>query len=103
TPDGAFLGVSSADLDAVSGAVLRRYGVEADEGAFITEVVPGSAAARGGIEVGDVITEIDGREVDSAGDVRRIVLDHDAGDEVEITLERRGEERTVTVTLGKRS
>jgi S1-C subfamily serine protease len=103
TPDGAFLGVSSADLDEVTEPVRDRYDVEADEGAFITEVVPGSAAARGGLEVGDVITQIDGRGVEGANDVRSIILDHEAGDEIEVTVQRRGEEQTLTVELGRRS
>jgi putative serine protease PepD len=103
TPDGAFLGVSSADVSAVAPEVLQRYGIDDDQGAFITEVVPGSAAANAGIEVGDVITEIDGKSVKTSEDVRSIVTDHDAGDKVAMKVIRGGDERTVNVTLGKRS
>jgi putative serine protease PepD len=103
TPDGAFLGVSSADVDEVAPPVLERYDVDADEGAFITEVVPGSAAAKAGVEVGDVITEIDGESVDGANDVRSIVTGHEAGDKVDMKVHRGGDERTLSVTLGKRS
>jgi putative serine protease PepD len=103
TPDGAFLGVSSADVSEVTDAVRQRYGVETDEGAFITEVVPGSAAETAGIEVGDVITAIDGDDVEQASEVRDAILEHEAGDKIKITVERGGEERTLDAELGRRS
>src|SRR3546814_2661616 len=57
TPDQAFLGVSSSDIDDLTDAVRGRFDVDAEEGAFVVEVVPGSAAEEAGLEVGDVIIE----------------------------------------------
>ena len=98
----AFLGVRTQDVDAVQPAIRERLGIEADEGAFVFEVVPGSAADAAGIEPGDVITSIDGREVATAADVGEIIADHDPGSEVEIVVDREGDERTLTATLGSR-
>ncbi len=102
TPDQAFLGVSSTDVDGLTEEVRDRFSVEGDEGAFVTEVVPGSAADEGGLQVGDVITEIDGQAVQTSSDVRTVVTDHDPGDEVDIVVLRDGAEERLTVTLGQR-
>jgi putative serine protease PepD len=51
---------------------------------------------------GDVITAIDGEPVSGMSDVIRAVDTHRPGDELELTLQRGGDERTVTVTLADR-
>jgi S1-C subfamily serine protease len=102
TPDQAFLGVSSTDVDGLTDAVRERFNVDRDSGALVTEVVPDSAADKGGIEVGDVIIEIDGTTVESSADVRSAVTDHEPGDSVELRIVRDGEEQTVEVELGRR-
>ncbi len=64
--------------------------------------MPGSAADDAGIEVGDVITKVGGKDVDEAAGVRDAILDHEAGDKVKVELARGGDTRTVDVTLGRR-
>jgi putative serine protease PepD len=102
TPDQAFLGVQSADVADLTEELRSRFSVEADSGALVTEVVPGSAADDAGLEVGDVIVEIDGEEVEAAPDVRDGVVSHDPGDRIDLEIERAGERQTITVELGRR-
>jgi serine protease Do len=102
TPDQAFLGVSSTDVSELSDDVRANFEIDVDEGAFVTEVVSGSAADDAGLEEGDVIVEIDGDDVSESSQVREHILDKEPGDEVEITVVRRGDEKTVTATLGER-
>jgi putative serine protease PepD len=102
TPDQAFLGVSTADVADLDEALAERFGVEVDEGAFVTDVVPGSAAAEAGLEVGDVIVSIDGDDVSEADGVREAIVEHDPGDTIELEVLRAGEEETLEVTLGRR-
>jgi S1-C subfamily serine protease len=99
---GAFLGVSTSDLADVVDAAKERFGIDREDGAFVQQVVPGSAAEEAGLELGDVIFEVDGRSVDGAADVGRIIQDKDPGDRVQIRYERDGEARTATATLGSR-
>ena len=100
TPDQAFLGVSSTDVSELTDDVRANFEIEVDEGAFVTEVVPGSAADEAGLEAGDVIVAIDGDEVTESSQVREQILDKEPGDTVEITIVREGEEQTVEATLG---
>ncbi len=102
TPDQAFLGVSSTELSEITDAVKAQFNIDVDEGAFITEVVPGSAADDAGLKPGDVIIEIDGDDVTEAAAVRDAILDKEPGDRVEITILRAGDEQTLTAELGRR-
>jgi putative serine protease PepD len=67
-------------------------------GALVTAVSPGSPAAVAGLDVGDVIIGIDGRDVHSPADVNEALADLEPGEEAD--LEVRGE-RAVRVTLGR--
>ncbi len=102
TPGQAFLGVSRTDVGELTDAVRTRFDITVDEGAFITEVVEGSAADEAGLEAGDVIIAIDGDDVTEAGQVREAILEHAAGDTIELTILRGGDERTVDATLEER-
>ncbi|MFO7589812.1 MAG: PDZ domain-containing protein [Acidimicrobiia bacterium] len=85
---------------APQGRQLLGIAVEdADDGATVVRVTSGSPADDAGLEVGDVITEIDGEAVSGAADVVAAVRSNDAGDEITITYERDGEAETVRVTL----
>ena len=100
TPNTAFLGVSTVDLADVDDAVRTRFGIEADEGALVQSVSPGTAAEEAGLEVGDVIIAIDGDDVATSTDVRDRIRDHQAGDEVTLTIERGGDEQELSAQLG---
>jgi serine protease Do len=101
--DQAFLGVSMVSVEDLLDATRRLYGVEVDRGVFVTETVPGSAAAEAGIEPGDVIVEVDGREVRSPADVANIIRSKRPGDSITIVIERDGVSQEVVVTLRTRA
>jgi putative serine protease PepD len=102
TPGQAFLGVSSTDVADLTPDVRARFDITVDEGAFVAEVVPGSAADEAGLQAGDVIVAIDGDEITESSDVRDAILDHDPGDRIELDIIRGGDERTVRATLEAR-
>ena len=102
TPDQAFLGVSSTDVGELTQDVRARFEISVDEGAFITEVVPGSAADDAGLRAGDVIVAIDGDDISESSQVREAILEHEPGDTIELDVIRLGDERTVEATLEER-
>jgi putative serine protease PepD len=101
TPDTPRLGVTTVPVDSVAEEVREQFDIETDEGAFVVEVVPDSGAAEAGIEQGDVIVAVDGEEITSNEQLGDVVRDHEAGDSIEITFERGGEEQTVTAEIGR--
>ncbi|GAA4298469.1 trypsin-like peptidase domain-containing protein [Streptomyces venetus] len=75
-----------------------RVAAEGGEGGPpVTVAGPG---AKAGIKSGDVITEVDGQRVHSGEELIVKTRAHRPGDRLELTLERGGKERTVTLVLG---
>ncbi|MEU9186414.1 trypsin-like peptidase domain-containing protein [Streptomyces sp. NPDC048484] len=60
----------------------------------------GGPGARAGVEAGDVITEVDGQRVHSGEELIVKTRAHRPGDRLELTLERDGGEKKVTLVLG---
>lgn len=112
----AYLGVSSVDLYP---QLAEHLAVDADSGALVASVEPGSPADDAGLdagegttsfqgepevpESGDVIVAVEGEEVDRDSTLADLVETREPGSEVELTLVRGDERREVTVELGERS
>jgi S1-C subfamily serine protease len=101
TPDTPLLGVSTISLDTVEDAVRSQFQISADQGAFVVEVEPGSGADDAGLQQGDVILEVNGDPITSSEDLGAAVRSSEIGDQMEVTIERDGEQQTVTATLGR--
>lgn len=69
-------------------------------GALVTNVLPDSAAEMAGIEVYDVIVEIDGHNIESGRDLRNYVGLVRQNEEVNLSLIRDGREIAIAATLG---
>ena len=92
-----WLGVEIQSVDSRAAAEL---GVDIDGGALIGRVVADGPADRAGLVAGDIVVAFDGRAVDSARVLSRLVGDLDEGDEVEIEILRDGARQEVSTTLG---
>ena len=68
-------------------------------GAMVAEVEEDGAAAKAGIQAGDIITMVGETPVESYNDLKSAIRSYSAGDTEEITLYRAGEEMTVTITF----
>lgn len=66
-------------------------------------VIPGSPADKAGIVENDIILEIDSKKITQDNDISRVVSRHRVGDELELKIWHKGEEREVRVRLEKRS
>ncbi len=100
--DQPFLGVNTTDVATESVTNRTRFGIDVDEGAYVQNVVPDSAADDAGLEEGDVITSVDGQDTPDSISVGEIIRGMEPGDEITITIERLGETRRLTATLGER-
>ncbi|HEX7154695.1 MAG TPA: PDZ domain-containing protein [Thermoanaerobaculia bacterium] len=77
----AVLGVATTEL---SGELREHFGAAKDAGVLVSSVEDGSPADKAGIRVGDVITAIDGKEIDSVWGLRTALKDKKAGDSVRV-------------------
>ena len=95
-------GGTPSGSSSTSGAYLGVSLSDADNGAQITDVGPGTPADKAGLAVGDVITAIDGQDVGGASDLVAAVRSHKSGDKIQLTVARNGTTRTLSVTLTSR-
>jgi len=69
------------------------------EGIEIDSVIEGLPAAKAGLEVGDVITHLDGERALERGQLREVLLTKKPGDTLELTVDRDGETKRLTLKL----
>jgi serine protease Do len=98
-PQRGYLGVGLQPLDENIAAAL---GLPKDQGEIVRSVVPGEAAARAGIQQGDVITRVNGEEVNPDQTVSYLIANTQVGARVPIDIIRNGRRQTVTVAVGQR-
>ena len=72
-------------------------------GLVVVELVEGGPAEQAGVQVGDILTRLDGQEVETRQDVIDLLAQYEPGDKVVLTLyrHRNRQSREVTVTLGE--
>lgn len=94
----ARLGVALDDLTEETAKELKLSG---PEGAFVRQVQNGSAAAEAGIDVEDVILEIDGAKIKNANDVVSKIRASKVGQRVSIVVFRKGQILKISVKLAE--
>lgn len=99
--EAGYLGISGFS---VTKDVSKQYGIP--EGIYISEVTPGAAADKAGLQKGDIITEFDGLSVDSIAKLRERLDYYKAGEEIDVKLYRTDNgqyaEKTFKVVLDSR-
>jgi serine protease Do/serine protease DegQ len=73
--------------------------IDVSSGALISQVLPDSAAADAGLREGDVVTAVNGRSIDSAGDLRNVIGLSRAGEKVELEYLRDGDRLVQEVVI----
>ncbi len=92
------LGVIISDL---SEDVAEQLGLDIDKGALIQEVSPDSAAEDAGLEPGDVIIKVDGKDIESVNDLRNAIGLKRSGERVKIAIIRNNREILRNAKLGE--
>jgi len=88
------IGVSTMQL---TKQLADYFGIPNGKGVLVTSVTDDGPAAKAGVRAGDVITAIDGEEVDSSGDISRVINSKKEGD-VSLTIIRNKSQQTIRVT-----
>jgi S1-C subfamily serine protease len=114
TVEHSYLGVEAQQIDE---EIAGTYNLGVDHGLLISVVQEGSAAERAGLRGGnqqvvvegrtwifggDIIVGADGKQLHTVGELRELIEERDPGDELKLEIRREGENRTVTVKLGRR-
>ncbi|MFN2532338.1 MAG: PDZ domain-containing protein [Pyrinomonadaceae bacterium] len=92
--NGRRIGISTMEL---TKQLADYFGISAGKGVLVTSVVEDGPAAKAGLRAGDVITQVDGENVDGSGDISRIINQKKDGD-VMLTITRNKSQQTIRVT-----
>ena len=88
----------------ISGMDLTENTAKANNlvvGIYVKVVDDFSAGEKAGIKIGDVIIEADGKKVTKMDELNEIKNSHQIGDEMKIKINRNGQEKELTITLGE--
>jgi C-terminal processing protease CtpA/Prc len=93
----AVLGVTTIEM---SSELREHFGAPKDSGVLVSTVEDGSPADKAGIRVGDVVTAIDGKDIDSVWGLRAALKDKKSGDSVRVEVIRnRGRQSLVASVI----
>ena len=93
-----YIGIYLGNLDADK---VKALNLKSSNGVFIAGTVPNGPAAAAGITKNDIITAVDGKEVNSAGAFVGEIAAKKVGQSVKLTISRNGKTSEVSVTLAK--
>jgi serine protease Do len=91
------LGVS---IQEVNQSLAQNFGLQSPSGALVASVEKGSAGAKAGLEPGDVILKLDGKEISRSGDLPPMVSALKPGTKVMLEVWRNGSSKELTATIG---
>ncbi|GAB1372357.1 hypothetical protein MASR1M45_24190 [Candidatus Kapaibacterium sp.] len=97
--DRGYIGVF---IDKVDETLAKGLGLDKVKGVLVQGLVDGGAAKSAGIQEGDVILEVDGKEVNSPSELQSKIVFYKAGDKVNVKLWRDGKVVNKSVTLKAR-
>ena len=91
-----YIGITGIDLNEET---AKTYNLVT--GVYVKSVEDFSSGEKAGIKAGDVIIEADGTKISSMDDLNKIKNSHKIGDEMKIKVNRNGQEKDLTITLGE--
>lgn len=92
----AYLGVQ---IQEINQQIARSLGLKEVAGALIADVVDDSPAKKAGLETGDVVLQVNGKDILTSSDLRNTISAQRPGQKVTLTIFRNGKTKNVTTTL----
>jgi serine protease Do len=95
-------GYLGATIQNVTPEIAESMGMKGRKGALVAELVPGGPADKAGLQPGDVVVELDGKQVASSVELTRMVALSHSGDILHLSVLRDGKARALDVRSGTR-
>ncbi|KUM24195.1 serine protease [Mesorhizobium loti] len=88
------------EIQPVTSDIAESLGLKSDKGALVSSAQDAGPGKKAGITAGDVITQVDGKDVASPKELARMIGAYAPGKSVDVTVWRNGKNETVKVDLG---
>ncbi len=92
----AVMGISFLDI---TSELAKEKNLDVHEGVYVAEVRDRSAAMEAGVEVGDVITSINGKKITNGASLQEQIGRFNPGDKISVVVRRKGMDKVVEMTL----
>jgi serine protease Do len=96
-----YLGIGTQPI-ALPASLSRKIGPQDRGGLIVLSLAPQGPAEQGGMLVGDILLDIEGRPLRDVGDLQAALGSESIGEQVRVGLVRGGERIESTITLGER-
>jgi serine protease Do len=90
-----YLGITVSTVSSVTAQQYSNMVV----GAYVNKVSEGSCAEKAGLQTGDIVTQVDGKDITTSAELIDAKNTHKAGEEMTLTVFREGDYTTLKVTL----
>ena len=87
-------------IQEVNQALAQNFGLKSPNGALVSTVEKGSPGSKAGLEPGDVILKLDGKEISRSADLPPMVSSLKPGTKVTLEVWRNGQSKELTATVG---
>ncbi len=94
-----YIGFEGWEVDKHERYTDSKTGV--DSGVIVLDVIPNSPAAKGNIKPLDIIRKIDGEEIESMQQLRKILYNYKLGDSAKLNLIRNGQEEEIEIVFNE--
>ena len=84
----------------VTRELAESFNMDRPYGALVSKVIPDSPSEKSGLQIGDVIVEFDGHEINTSGELPPIVGMTKIGEQIKVRIIREGRKKTVKVVIG---
>lgn len=92
----AYIGIVPLEMNAT---LAEKAGMKEIKGVFVQNLINGGAAQKAGIQAGDVLTKINGNEVNTTTQLMEAVNQYRPGDKVDVDIIRAGKRQSFTIAL----
>ncbi|CAN7430507.1 Do family serine endopeptidase [Mesorhizobium sp. LjNodule214] len=89
------------EIQPVTSDIAESLGLKSEKGALVSSAQDDGPGKKAGITAGDVITQVDGKDVASPKELARLIGAYSPGKPVDVTVWRDGKSETIKVDLGK--
>jgi len=94
-------GYIGVQIQPVTQDIADSIGLKKASGALVADVTKNSPAAKAGLQSGDAVTAVNGKEVADSRELARAIADIKPGDTADLTVWRDGKEQNVKVETSK--
>jgi serine protease Do len=89
------------EIQPVTSDIAESLGLKSDKGALVSSAQDNGPGKKAGITAGDVITQVDGKDVASPKELARLIGAYAPGKSVDVTVWRDGKSQSIKIDLGK--